>query len=197
MNAQQQNLRQGAAPRAEGKFFGIPLGDFGLFTSLLMALAVGFLSQFFLFTFLAIVGIMIYNGMGHRVDYAKLQVHLLPRRLRRSGDQPHLFWHAVAAPQVFERLRKFALMALITIALDPSQPGSLENAPAPEQARAWCKQLESGDILYFRETPIRIDQDLSFLLGQQQTGSTLHKNIAYKPNIDRVSGLDAGAGAPS
>ncbi len=33
---------------------------------------------------------------------------------------------------------------------------------------------------------------MSFLLGQQQTGSTLHKNIAYKPNLDSVSGLDAG-----
>ena len=32
---------------------------------------------------------------------------------------------------------------------------------------------------------------MSFLLGQQQTGSTLHKNIAYKPNLDSVSGLDA------
>jgi hypothetical protein len=70
MDAQQQNPYQGASPRAEGKFFGIPLGDFGFFTSVLMAFAVGFLS-FFLFTFLAIVGIMIYNGMGHRVDYAE------------------------------------------------------------------------------------------------------------------------------
>ena len=51
-------------------FSAFPLGDLGLFTSVLMALAVGFLS-FFLFTFLAIVGIMIYNGMGHRVDYAE------------------------------------------------------------------------------------------------------------------------------
>src|ERR1700677_4465755 len=70
MNAQQQNLQQKANPRAEGKFFGVPLGDFGLFTSLLMAVADVFLS-FFLFTFLAIVGIMIYNGMGHQVDYAE------------------------------------------------------------------------------------------------------------------------------
>ena len=70
MHAQQQNLHQGADPQARGRFFGIPLGDFGFFTSLLIALAVGFLS-FFLFTFLAIVGIMIYNGMGHRVDYAE------------------------------------------------------------------------------------------------------------------------------
>ena len=70
MNAQQQNLHQGQNSRTEGKFFGVPLGDLGFFTSLLMACAVGFLS-FFLFTFLAIVGIMIYNGMGHQVDYAE------------------------------------------------------------------------------------------------------------------------------
>ncbi len=61
MTAQQQNL--------SGKVFGIPLGDFGLFTSLLMAFTVAFLS-FFLFTFLGIIGISIYNGMGHQVDLA-------------------------------------------------------------------------------------------------------------------------------
>ena len=55
---------------AAGTFFGIPLGDFGLITSVLMAFTVGFMS-FFLFTFLAILGIMIYNGMGHQVDYAE------------------------------------------------------------------------------------------------------------------------------
>jgi len=75
-------------------------------------------------------------------------------------------------------------MALITIDLAP---------PSEIQARAWCRQLEAGDILFFPQTPIQIPpQDLSFLLGQQQTGSTLHKNIAYKPNQDSVSGLDAG-----
>jgi hypothetical protein len=75
-------------------------------------------------------------------------------------------------------------MALITIDLAP---------PSEIQARAWCQRLESGDILFFPQTPIEIrPEDLSFLLGQQQTGSTLHKNIAYKPNLDSVSGLDAG-----
>lgn len=75
-------------------------------------------------------------------------------------------------------------MALITIDLAP---------PSEIQARAWCRQLEAGDILFFPQTPIQIPpEDLSFLLGQQQTGSTLHKNIAYKPNQDSVSGLDAG-----
>ena len=70
MTAQPQNLHREGANQATGRFFGIPLGDLGLVTSVLMAFTVGFLS-FFLFTFLAIVGIMIYNGMGHRVDYAE------------------------------------------------------------------------------------------------------------------------------
>jgi hypothetical protein len=68
MNAQ-QNLQQVRPPQAGGKFFGVPLGDLGFATSVLMAFTVGFLS-FFLFTFLAIVGLMIANGMGHHVDYA-------------------------------------------------------------------------------------------------------------------------------
>ena len=69
MTAQQQNLHREDASQAGGRFFGIPLGDLGLVTSVLMAFTVGFLS-FFLFTFIAIVGIMIYNGMGHQVDLA-------------------------------------------------------------------------------------------------------------------------------
>jgi hypothetical protein len=51
--------------------------------------------------------------------------------------------------------------------------------------------LESGDILLFPQTPITIPQsDREFLLGQQQTDSSLHKNIAYKPNVDKLSGVD-------
>jgi len=58
-------------------------------------------------------------------------------------------------------------------------------------ARTWCTQLEAGDILYFPETPVRLRrEDIAFLLGQQQTDSSLHKNIAYKPNIDKLSGVD-------
>ncbi len=76
-------------------------------------------------------------------------------------------------------------MALITIA---------DVEPPPDQARAWCERLEAGDILFFPLTPIALrNEDLSFLLGQQQSSSALHKNIAYKPNIDKISGLDAGS----
>jgi hypothetical protein len=77
-------------------------------------------------------------------------------------------------------------MALITIA-----PVIALEEVQESQARAWCQRLEAGDILYFPQTPISFPpDDLAFLLGQQQTGSTLHKNIAYKPNLDSLSGLD-------
>src|SRR5580698_4100274 len=76
-------------------------------------------------------------------------------------------------------------MAVIPIALEALQ------SPSQEQARHWCAQLETGDILYFPQTPLAIpESDLQFLLGQQQTDSSLHKNIAYKPNIDKLSGVD-------
>jgi hypothetical protein len=80
------------------------------------------------------------------------------------------------------------MVGLISIARE----ALVEGRPASdEQARAWCAQLEAGDILYFPQTPIAIPHsDLEFLLGQQQTDSSLHKNIAYKPNIDKLSGVD-------
>ena len=77
-------------------------------------------------------------------------------------------------------------MGLVTIS-----PETLSGVVSESQARAWCAQLEAGEILYFPQTPVPIPQDdLAFLLGQQQTDSSLHKNIAYKPNIDKLSGMD-------
>jgi hypothetical protein len=53
-----------------GRFFGIPLGDFGLFASLLLSFSLGFAS-FFLATFLAIFTLLFYNEGGHHnVDFA-------------------------------------------------------------------------------------------------------------------------------
>jgi hypothetical protein len=62
------------------------------------------------------------------------------------------------------------------------------------QARAWCARLEAGEILFFPQTPVPIPAaDLEFLLSARQTGSALHKNIAYKPARDQLSGFDAKA----
>ncbi len=60
------------------------------------------------------------------------------------------------------------------------------------QLRAWAAQLEAGGVIYFPQTPIPIPPaDLDVLLGQKQKDSSLHKNIAYKPNRDELTGVDA------
>ena len=65
-------------------------------------------------------------------------------------------------------------------------------AAESEQLRSWCAVLEAGEVLYFPCTPVPIPpRDLDVLLGQQQTGSALHKNIAYKPIRDELTGVDA------
>ena len=46
------------------RFFGIPYGDFGLFATLLISVAFGFMT-FFAVTFVSIFSILIYNGGGH------------------------------------------------------------------------------------------------------------------------------------
>jgi len=77
-------------------------------------------------------------------------------------------------------------VGLVTISRE-----SLSGVVSETQAQAWCAQLEAGEILYFPQTPVPISQDdLAFLLGLQQSDSSLHKNIAYKPNIDKLSGVD-------
>jgi hypothetical protein len=53
-----------------GYLFGVPLGDLGWFTSLLMSFALGF-AAFFAATFCAIFAILIYNtATHHAVDFA-------------------------------------------------------------------------------------------------------------------------------
>jgi hypothetical protein len=77
-------------------------------------------------------------------------------------------------------------MALVTI--------TAADSATPEQKREWCERLEEGSILYFPQSPIPLSaDDLQFLRGQQQTDSSLHKNIAYKPKADELSGLDQTA----
>lgn len=48
----------------EAKLFGIPIGRFGLFFSLLLSVAAGFMAFFFT-TFFAIFGVAIYDGIHH------------------------------------------------------------------------------------------------------------------------------------
>jgi hypothetical protein len=66
-----------------------------------------------------------------------------------------------------------------------------------DRMRVWCAELEAGGILYFPETPVPIpNADVEFLLSQQQTLSSLHKNIAYKPDREKLSGIDEKSAGP-
>jgi ABC-type dipeptide/oligopeptide/nickel transport system permease subunit len=55
-----------AGARRDGELFGIPLGDLGWFQSLLMGVATG-MAAFFLATFVAIVGMLIYQTATQKV----------------------------------------------------------------------------------------------------------------------------------
>jgi hypothetical protein len=82
-------------------------------------------------------------------------------------------------------------------AIDPDALKSALAAPQDDQLRAWCAQLEAGGVLYFPQTPVPIPaDDLALLLGQRQSDSSLHKNIAYKPNKDELTGVD-GKSSPA
>jgi hypothetical protein len=59
------------SPRTSGSgyLFGVPLGDLGLFASLLMSFALGF-AAFFAATFCAIIGTLFYNTVTHHsIDF--------------------------------------------------------------------------------------------------------------------------------
>src|SRR5262245_51092969 len=67
-----------------------------------------------------------------------------------------------------------------------------EILPKEESARALaaCRALEQGNILLFRESPLEIPAaDREFLIRQRQTEAGYHKNIAYRPGSDRVTGV--------
>ncbi len=65
-----ESIHDLARARREGVVFGIPLGDLGWFSSLLMGLATGF-AAFFLTTFFSIMSLLVYRiSSGHNPDFA-------------------------------------------------------------------------------------------------------------------------------
>jgi hypothetical protein len=75
-------------------------------------------------------------------------------------------------------------------------PSALEGVP-PEGHGWWCcARLEEGNILFFEKTPFQLPQDeVQFLLGQKQSEAGYHKNIAYRPLSDRLTGYARRRGA--
>ena len=55
----------------------------------------------------------------------------------------------------------------------------------------YCEELEDGNILFFSSAPFPFPkEEIDFLLKQKQGGSSARKNIAYKPQIDRITNHD-------
>jgi 3-deoxy-D-manno-octulosonic acid hydroxylase-like protein len=62
--------------------------------------------------------------------------------------------------------------------------------PADVAGLTYCRTLEEGGILFFPRPPFELPaDDRAFLLTQRQVGVGYHKNIAYRPHVDRVSGF--------
>jgi hypothetical protein len=69
-NAVSPPPRGGDSNLEPAKLLGIPLGDFGFFSALLLSVASGFLA-FFATCFLAIIALLCWNLVGHNhVNYA-------------------------------------------------------------------------------------------------------------------------------
>lgn len=67
--------------------------------------------------------------------------------------------------------------------------------PSPAREIDYCRALEQGRILLFARPPFELpDAERSLLLSQRQTRAGYHKNIAYRPDRDRVTGYARGAG---
>lgn len=61
-----------------------------------------------------------------------------------------------------------------------------------DRSRELCSLLEQGRVLYFPKSPINMSRDdIQFLLEQKQSSRRYHKNIAYRPLQDRVTGFDS------
>ncbi|MDR2539857.1 MAG: Kdo hydroxylase family protein [Chlamydiales bacterium] len=61
-----------------------------------------------------------------------------------------------------------------------------------ENPQRYCKELEKGNILFFPKCPFDFPQEeLDFLLSQKQTGAAHRKNIAYKPQSNKITNVVA------
>ena len=65
-----------------------------------------------------------------------------------------------------------------------------EISGASFDAEAACRHLEAGGVLYFPKSPVMPDEEeRQFLLTQKQLEVSFHKNIAYRPHEDRLTGV--------
>ena len=66
------------------------------------------------------------------------------------------------------------------------------NTREPAYAAWVCEQLERGNVICMQKTPfIPSEADCAWLRDQKQTTASVHKNIAFKPHLNKTTGVDA------
>jgi hypothetical protein len=64
----------------------------------------------------------------------------------------------------------------------------------PDEPIDYRPQLETGNVLFFPKTPFPfLDESQEFLRQLNFAGGAIHKNIAYRPALDKVTGVPAGS----
>jgi len=72
------------------------------------------------------------------------------------------------------------------------------SGPNIGRANELCAELEAGNIVLLPRSPIPFpDEDRDLLFGRKQASSPYHKNIAYRPMENRITGVSGSAGAES
>lgn len=97
----------------------------------------------------------------------------------------------MSAPSQMQPREQLAGMSrLVSVSGVNAVPPGGASAEGESRGRQLCSELEAGNIVLFPQPPFAIPaEDREFLLGQKQTDSALHKNIAYRPAEDRITGL--------
>jgi hypothetical protein len=68
---------------------------------------------------------------------------------------------------------------------------TIDNWP-PAEPLDYRPELEAGNVLFFPSTPFRLPSEAQdFLRALDFSGGAVHKNIAYRPASDRVTGMTA------
>ena len=78
---------------------------------------------------------------------------------------------------------------------DYEHPRGWVDVPDEAARSIWyCRQLEQGQILFFKEIPFDLPEaDRTFLLSQRRGDSRIHKNVSYRPQRDVLRGFSSEA----
>src|SRR5579863_3833274 len=69
------------------------------------------------------------------------------------------------------------------------------SADKDARARALCRELEAGKILFFAQLPYEFPSDeREFLLSREWNELRLHKNVSYRPADDVMRGFSGDHG---